>query len=104
MSENEVIPWFQEVNKVALPEGFGEATLRLLDRVAGLCMSAGESASDVRHRILMQTDRLARRIGPGIGIRSPADLAAISGLIGEIATILAVLARNCPSQREEGQS
>lgn len=103
MEENEVIPWFQEVNKVSLPNGFGEATLRLLDRVAGLCMSAGESAADVRRRIVMQTDRIARQIGPGIANHPPVDPVAVSALIGETATILAVLARNCPSRREEDQ-
>lgn len=104
MEEKEVIPWFQEVNKVSLPEGFGEATLRLLDRVAGLCMSAGESAADVRRRVVMQTDRIARGIGPGLANRPPVNPTAISGLIGETATILAVLAKHCPSRREEGQS
>lgn len=104
MEENEVVAWPQETDKVSLPKGFGEATLRLLDRVAGLCMSAGESAVDVRHRIVMQTDRIARRIGPGIANHPPVDPIAVSELIGETATILAVLARNCPSRRENGQS
>lgn len=67
--------------------------LRLLDEAVALCLDAGESAANVRYRVLCVTDRIIRQSMVSVHDKGVPNQDAISGCVGNLSVLLSLLSK-----------